>query len=130
MNADDVKKASVDEVFKQFSSSKSGLSSQDARERLDTNGPNEIVKKKVNPLVKFLGYFWGPIPWMIEIAAILSAVIHRWEDFSIIMVMLLINAGVGYWQEHKAANEIESLKKKMALKARVRRDGRCRPTPP
>jgi len=124
MNMEDIKKASVDEIFKQFSSSKSGLSSQDAKVRLDKYGPNEIIEKKVNLLLKFLGYFWGPIPWMIEIAAILSAIIHHWEDFWIIMVMLMINAVVGYWQEHKADNEIESLKKKMALKARVLRDGK------
>jgi Cation transport ATPase len=61
---------------------------------------------------------------MIEIAAILSASVHHWEDFWIIMTMLLINAGVGFWQEYKADNAIELLKKKLALKARVKRDGK------
>ena len=61
---------------------------------------------------------------MIEIAAILSAIIHHLEDFAIIVTLLLVNAVVGFWQEHKAENAIELLKQKLALKARVRRDGK------
>ncbi len=61
---------------------------------------------------------------MIEVAAILSAIIHHWEDFWIILILLLLNAVVGFWQEHKADNCIELLKQKLALKARVMRDGK------
>ena len=64
-------------------------------------------------------FFWGPIPWMIEIAAALSAVLGHWGDLAIILVMLLINAGVGFWQEFKADNAIALLKQRLALKARV-----------
>jgi len=60
---------------------------------------------------------------MIEIAAILSAAVHQWEDFIIISVLLLLNAAVGFWQEHKADNAIELLKQRLAPKARVLRDG-------
>jgi H+-transporting ATPase len=63
---------------------------------------------------------------MIEAAAILSAVARHWEDFTIIAIMLLVNAGVGFWQEHKADNAIAALKTTLALKARVLRDGACR----
>ena len=99
-----------------------GLTSEEAERRLAQYGPNEIAENKVNPAVKFLSYFWGPIPWMIEAAAILSAVIQRWEDFAIIFVLLLLNAGVGFWQEHKADTAIEMLKKRLAPEARVKRD--------
>ena len=68
-------------------------------------------------------FFWGPIPWMIEVAAALSAVLGHWGDLAIILAMLLINAGVGFWQEFKADNAIALLKQRLALKARVRRDG-------
>ena len=71
-----------------------GLSSQEANARLAQYGENAIREEHANPLLKFLGYFWGPIPWMIEIAALLSGVTRRWEDLAIIVVMLLINAGV------------------------------------
>lgn len=120
---DDVKQKSADELYQLFHSSKDGLSSEDARARLEIYGANEIKEKKVNPLLKFLSYFWGPIPWMIEIAAILSAIIHHWEDFAIISVLLLMNAVIGFWQEHKADNAIEMLKNRLALKAKALRNG-------
>ena len=94
------------------------------RSRLAQFGPNALEEKKVNPILKFLGYFWGPIPWMIEIAAILSAVVKHWDDLIIISVLLAFNALVGFWQEFKAANALEALKKQLALKARVLRDGK------
>ena len=70
--------------------------------------------------------FRGPIPWMIEVAAILSASVKRWEDFVIIMIMLLVNAFVDFYQESKALNAIAVLKKKLALKAVALRNGRWR----
>ncbi len=60
---------------------------------------------------------------MIEIAAVLSAVLGHWDDLAIILAMLFINAGVGFWQEFKADNAIALLKKRLALKARVKRAG-------
>ncbi len=116
------RKASIDEVLRHLSASKEGLATSEAERRRGQYGANDIPEKKTNPLVKFLSYFWGPIPWMIEAAAIISAAIHRWEDFFIIFALLLINAVVGFRQEHSADNAIELLKRKLALKARVLRD--------
>jgi H+-transporting ATPase len=123
-NISDIKKISPDDLLKMLSADQKGLSAEEAKKRIEQYGANEIPEKKINPIIKFLGYFWGPIPWMIEIAATLSALIRHWEDFSIIFALLLLNAGVGFWQEHKADNAIELLKKRLALKARVLRDGR------
>ncbi|VAW73400.1 Lead, cadmium, zinc and mercury transporting ATPase; Copper-translocating P-type ATPase [hydrothermal vent metagenome] len=100
-----------------------GLTSTEAAERLQQYGPNALEEKKVSPLLKLLGYFWGPIPWMIEVAAILSALIQHWPDFWIIITLLLFNAGVGFWQEYTAGNAVEALRKQLALRARVLRDG-------
>jgi len=100
-----------------------GLSTQEAQRRLQQYGPNALEEKQVSPLLKLLGYFWGPIPWMIEVAALLSALAQHWADFSIIMALLVFNAGVGFWQEFTAGNAVEALKKQLALKARVLRDG-------
>jgi H+-transporting ATPase len=123
ISADEVQKANVTELLQRLSSSENGLSATEASRRLDSYGPNEITEKRVNPLLKFITYFWGPIPWMIEVAIILSALIQHYEDFFIILALLLLNAVVGFWEENKAANAIELLKQKLAVTARVLRDG-------
>ncbi len=128
-STEDAKKATVDELVSRLSASKEGLSSQEAQTRLQQYGPNEIPEKKENPLLKFLSYFWGPIPWMIEAAVIMSAIIQHWPDFAIIFTLLLVNAVVGFWQEHKAGNAIELLKQRLALKAKVLRDGKWQEKP-
>jgi H+-transporting ATPase len=122
MTTEEAKKAEINELLDKLTTSKKGLSSSEARERLQQYGPNEIPEKKVNPIVKFLGYFWGPIPWMIEAAVIMSAIIHHWPDFGFILILLMLNAVVGFWQEYKADNAIELLKQKLAPNARVLRD--------
>jgi H+-transporting ATPase len=117
-------KASVEELSAQLKVSPvDGLSDSEASGRIKEYGYNELTEEKVNPFFKFLTYFWGPIPWMIEAAVILSAVTGDWVDFSIIMVLLIMNAVVGFWEEYQADNAIDALKNKLALKARVRRDG-------
>jgi H+-transporting ATPase len=106
-----------------------GLSDSEANERISKYGYNELIEEKANSLLKFLSYFWGPIPWMIEAAVILSAIVHHWADFIIILVLLMMNALVGFWEEYQAGNAIEALKKKLALEARVRRDGKWKNIP-
>ena len=121
---DDLKSLPLAEVEKRLGSSPDGLSQAEAQKRLTQYGPNEIEEHKTNPLLKFLTYFWGPIPWMIEGAVILSAAARHWPDFFIILVLLVSNALVGFWEERQAGNAIEALKAKLAIKARVRRDGK------
>ncbi|MEJ2215470.1 MAG: plasma-membrane proton-efflux P-type ATPase [Gemmatimonadota bacterium] len=116
-----------DDLFKKFDSSPTtGLSDDEAAHRLEQYGPNALDEKKVNPFIKFLGYFWGPIPWMIEVAAVLSAAVQHWTDLIIIAALLVFNAVVGFWQEYKAGNAVEALKRSLALRSRVLRDGRWR----
>jgi H+-transporting ATPase len=119
----DLKSLPMAEVEKQLGSSPDGLSKVEAAKRLTQYGPNEIAEHKTNPLLKFLSYFWGPIPWMIEVAVILSGAVRHWPDFFIILVLLLANAVVGYTEERQAGNAIDALKAKLAIKARVKRDG-------
>src|SRR5208282_4932680 len=107
---DDLKSLPMPELQAKLGSSADGLSQAEAQKRLTQYGPNEIEEKKTNPLLKFLSYFWGPIPWMIEVAVILSAVAKHWPDFAIILLLLLANAVVGYWEEHQAGNAIAALK--------------------
>ena len=121
---DDLKSLPLPELEKQLESSPDGLSQAEAQKRLTQYGPNEIEEKKTNPFLKFLTYFWGPIPWMIEGAVILSGVVRHWADFFIILLLLVSNAVVGFWEEHQAGNAIAALKAKLAIKAKVKRDGK------
>ena len=120
---DDLKTLQLSEVEKRLGSSPDGLSQAEAQKRLTQYGPNELTEKRTNLFLKFLSYFWGPIPWMIEIAVILSGVVRHWPDFFIILLLLAANAVVGFWEEREAGNAIEALKAKLAVKARVIRDG-------
>ncbi len=121
---DDLKSLPMPELLARLKSSPDGLGRAEAENRLARYGPNEIEDNKINPLLKFLGYFWGPIPWMIEVAVILSGVDGHWTDFAIISVLLVANGVVGFWEEHQAGNAIAALKSKLAIKARVKRDGK------
>ncbi|MEJ2250681.1 MAG: plasma-membrane proton-efflux P-type ATPase [Candidatus Lokiarchaeota archaeon] len=111
-------------ILHQYSSRKSGLTSEEVVDFRNKYGFNEIPEKKKSTFLKFLGNFWGPIPWMIEIAAVMSLIIQKEDDFYIILSLLLINAVVRFWEEHKADNAIELLKEKLALQARVLRDNK------
>jgi H+-transporting ATPase len=126
---DDFKTMPIAQLEAKLESSPQGLTQAEAAARLTQYGPNEIAEKKTSALLKFLGYFWGPIPWMIEAAAILSAVVQHWPDFIIILVLLLANGLIGFWEERQAGNAIEALKAKLATAARVLRDGKWT-TPP
>jgi H+-transporting ATPase len=120
----DLKELPLADVEKQLQSSPDGLSAADAKSRLAKYGPNEIQEKETSSLRALLAYFWGPIPWMIEVAVVLSAALGHWADFFIILLLLVANAGVGFSEEHQAGKAIAALKAQLAIKARARRDGK------
>lgn len=99
-----------------------GLSQSEAKSRLERFGPNKIIEKEESIFRRILRRFWGPIPWMIEIAAILSAFVKHWEDFAIITIMLLVNVTIDFLQEHKALNALRVLKSHLNLEVRVLRN--------
>lgn len=103
---------------------KTGLNPADIQERLNKYGPNALAEKKKNSLSAFLAYFWGPIPWMIEAAALMAFIVGDWGDFTIIASLLLFNALLGFWEEHEASNALNALKRSLALKARTLRGGK------
>ncbi|NQT94240.1 MAG: plasma-membrane proton-efflux P-type ATPase [Lentisphaerae bacterium] len=111
------------ELLESLESSQEGLSHAEAQQRLSQYGYNELTEKKTSPILKFLSYFWGPIPVMIMIAAVLSGALHHWDDLGIILALLMMNAIVGFREEYHAGNTIAALKEKLAVEARVKRDG-------
>jgi H+-transporting ATPase len=120
----DLKTLAMPDLQVKLGSSPDGLTQAEAGKRLTQYGTNQIQEKQANPLLKFLTYFWGPIPWMIEGAVILSGVVRHWPDFFIIFLLLISNAVVGFWEERQAGNAIAALKAKLAVKAKVLRDGK------
>lgn len=118
-------KVSVEDTIAQLETNpESGLTSQEAAARLEKYGENALEESRESAWAKLFSFFWGPIPWMIEVAAILSAALHRWPDLIMILALLFINAALGFVQEFKADNAIQALKDSLALKARARRDGK------
>ncbi|MGG8495399.1 plasma-membrane proton-efflux P-type ATPase [Tenacibaculum sp. TC6] len=118
-----IKNLSVKEQMTALHTSASGLTSTEANKRLNSYGPNALEEHKTNVVLKFLNYFWGPIPWMIEAAILLSALAKHWSDFFIILTLLLANAFISFFEERQASNAITALKAKLATKAEVLRDG-------
>ena len=110
--------------MKTYDNNLTGLTQEEVQERLKKYGLNELNEKEESWVHRLFRRFWGPIPWMIEAAAVLSALAHRWEDFTIITILLFVNAFVDFYQESKALNAIAVLKKKLARKAVVLRDGK------
>lgn len=102
---------------------RTGLTTEEAEARLVQFGRNEIAEIKTNPLLKLLSYFTGAIAFLIEVAAVLSAVVQDWLDFGIIVALLIVNALIGFIEEARAESALDALKQTLALKTRVWRDG-------
>jgi H+-transporting ATPase len=115
---------SVAAVLEKEKTSRAGLSSAEAAQRLTQYGPNTIADRTESKWHKLAAYFWGPLPFLIEAAAIISALRRDWADFAVVTGLLIYNAVVGFWQDNKAANALAALKKGLALRARVSRDGK------
>ena len=122
-NTKEFSSLSLKDLEERLASSETGLTDVEAQKRLQQYGYNELPEKKESSLLKFLSYFWGPIPIMIMIAAALSGILRHWPDLGIILALLFLNALVGFREEYQAGNAIAALKKQLALNARVKRNG-------
>ncbi len=117
------KKISVEETLETLGTTANGLSLSEASERLESFGYNEIVEKKKNALLEFLLRYWGPMPWLLELAMGLSFILHHTLEGIIIFVLLTVNAVIGHLHSRGSQRAVALLKKKLAIKAKVLRDG-------
>ncbi|PTU21793.1 hypothetical protein P175DRAFT_0500676 [Aspergillus ochraceoroseus IBT 24754] len=101
----------------------SGLPSSQVEPRRKRTGWNELTTEKTNFFIQFIGYFRGPILYVMELAVLLAAGLRDWIDFGVIIGILMLNAVVGWYQEKQAADVVASLKGDIAMKAVVKRDG-------
>ncbi len=116
------KKISIEETLLFLETTTDGLWDAEVKNRLSKFGYNEIVEKKQNPFLKFLLRYWGPMPWLLELAMGLSFVLGHYLEGVIIFVLLTINAIIGQIHSSSSQNLIELLKKKLAIKAKVLRN--------
>jgi H+-transporting ATPase len=123
-NAADFKGISIQETMKELETSEKGLNETEVQNRIKEFGFNEIIPKEKSKLEDFLSRFWGPIPWLLEIAALLSCMVGEVFDGLLIFILLLMNTVIGFVEEQKSHKALELLKKKMKIKAQVLRDGK------
>ena len=117
-------KMSLEETLGFLEASKDGLSEAEARKRLETFGYNEITEKRQNPFLGFLSRYWGPMPWLLELAMALSFVLRHYFEGIIIFVLITVNAVIGFLHSRGSQRAVELLKKKLALRSKVLRDSR------
>ncbi len=122
----DYEKASLDEVMASLSTSRNGLSSEEAKRRVEKYGYNEVKEKKVSPVRKFMEKFSAPVPWMLEVTALVTFLLKKYDDMAIILFLLIFNAVVSFVQESRAENAVELLRKRLSVKTLVLRDGEWR----
>ena len=118
------KKISLKKTFESLKTTANGLSGAEAAKRLALFGHNEITEKKRNPFLEFLLRYWGPMPWLLELAMGLSFLLHHTLEGIIIFVLLTVNAVIGHMHSRGSQRAVELLKKKLAIKAKVLRDGK------
>jgi H+-transporting ATPase len=101
-----------------------GLSTDEAALRLTHFGPNEVAEEKPHPLLALLHKFWSPVPWMLEITIILQIILGKPGEAAVIVLLLGVNAVLGYFQEGRANKALALLRQRLDIQARVLRDGR------
>lgn len=116
------KNLSLDEALARLNASVDGLTAAEASARLTKLGPNAIEEKKSHPFAQFLSRYWGPMPWLLELAILLAALLGHVTESLIIFLLLSINAVIGFMHQHNASRALELLKKRLAVNARVLRD--------
>ncbi|XP_052174511.1 plasma membrane ATPase 4-like [Diospyros lotus] len=127
----DLEHIPVAEVFEQLKCSREGLTSEEGQQRLQIFGQNKLEEKQESKLLKFLGFMWNPLSWVMEIAAIMAIALANgggkppdWQDFVGIVVLLIINSTISFVEENNAGNAAAALMAGLAPKTKVLRDGR------
>ncbi|KAH9938690.1 plasma-membrane proton-e [Fomitopsis serialis] len=120
----------VEDVFKLLQCDDNGLTADEAHRRLELFGPNRLESEEQNAFLQFLSFMWNPLSWVMEAAALVAIALSNgegqppdWEDFVGIVLLLLINSGIGFYEERNAGNAVKALMDSLAPKAKVRRDG-------
>jgi H+-transporting ATPase len=123
-NTSEFKDLSVTETLKLLQTSADGLTNTEIQRRLQIFGLNEVTEKRKNQVLVFLSRYWGPMPWLLELAIVLSVVLKHYLEAGIIFTLLTINTIIGQIQSRGSQRALEALKKRLAINARVLRDNK------
>ena len=115
---------SIEDTLGLLNSSTGGLSESEALVRLQKFGPNQVFQKRSNRLLVFLSRYWGPMPWLLEFSIFLSIFLKHYLEAGIIFTLLTINVIIAYVQSRGSQRALETLKKRLAIKASILRDGK------
>ena len=116
------KDISIEETYKFLETTADGLSDAEVKNRLEKLGTNELIEKKINPFLEFMLRYWGPMPWLLELAMALSFALGHYMEGVIIFVLLTMNAIIGQLHSSNSQKVMALLKKKLAIKAKVLRN--------
>lgn len=116
------KKMEISATLKQLEASESGLSAKEAASRVAKFGYNEVAQKKENVWAELFSHFWGPIPWLLEIATLLCFFVGDSVDALVLALLVVVNGLVAFYNEHDSKKALEILKSKLTIKTRVLRD--------
>jgi len=119
----DYKELSIEKTLQVLNATINGLDEAEAERRIKTFGLNEVIEKKRNPVLSFLSRYWGPMPWLLEAAMVLAYILKHYLESGIIFFLLTVNAIIGFTEARGSEKALEALKKRLAVKARVKRDG-------
>ena len=106
-----------------------GLTNDEARARLEKDGPNAMPDTAAHPLRNALTKFWAPVPWLLEASIVLEIALHKYYEAAVIAALLVFNAALAYFQESRAQATLAALKSRLALNASVQRDGEWKTVP-
>jgi len=106
-----------------------GLTSDEARVRLEKDGPNAMPDTSAHPLRNALAKFWAPVPWLLEASIVLEVALHKYYEAAVIAALLVFNAALAFFQESRAQATLTALKSRLALNASVQRDGEWKTVP-
>lgn len=127
----DLERIPIEEVFESLRCTRDGLTSEEGQKRVEIFGPNKLEEKEESKFLKFLGFMWNPLSWVMEVAAIMAIALANgggrppdWQDFVGIVVLLLINSTISFIEENNAGNAAAALMAGLAPKTKVLRDGR------
>lgn len=119
----DYRSMSPEKAMASLESRAGGLSEAEAADRIRSFGFNEIKEVKKNPVLRFLKRYWGPMPWLLEFAMVLTFIVRHYTEGTMIFALLTINAVIGFVQSQNSQKAVELLKKKLQIKTKVLRDG-------